>query len=119
MFGDQVYLVIIDTNQPATFSTADAIFVPRNKRAAEEVPGEPVYLRHERSHVRVTMATGDVLCVLEECVKKINANTAQPENFLRQVFAVCMCVVLQKLKVKRCYNVVYACYKRRGSSNVS
>ncbi|XP_006780338.1 U3 small nucleolar ribonucleoprotein protein MPP10 [Neolamprologus brichardi] len=28
------------------------------------------------------MASGDVLGVLEECVKKINANTAQPENFL-------------------------------------
>ncbi|XP_045888064.1 U3 small nucleolar ribonucleoprotein protein MPP10 isoform X2 [Micropterus dolomieu] len=29
-----------------------------------------------------TMASGDVWSVLEECVKKINANTAQPENFL-------------------------------------
>uniref|UniRef100_A0A3P8TNN1 U3 small nucleolar ribonucleoprotein protein MPP10 n=1 Tax=Amphiprion percula TaxID=161767 RepID=A0A3P8TNN1_AMPPE len=28
------------------------------------------------------MATGDVWSVLEECVKKINANTAQPEKFL-------------------------------------
>lgn len=28
------------------------------------------------------MASGDVWSVLEECVKKINANTAQPENFL-------------------------------------
>ncbi|XP_063349021.1 U3 small nucleolar ribonucleoprotein protein MPP10 [Pelmatolapia mariae] len=28
------------------------------------------------------MASGDVFSVLEECVKKINANTAQPENFL-------------------------------------
>ncbi|XP_005937259.1 U3 small nucleolar ribonucleoprotein protein MPP10 [Haplochromis burtoni] len=28
------------------------------------------------------MASGDVFGVLEECVKKINANTAQPENFL-------------------------------------
>uniref|UniRef100_A0A668RDU7 U3 small nucleolar ribonucleoprotein protein MPP10 n=1 Tax=Oreochromis aureus TaxID=47969 RepID=A0A668RDU7_OREAU len=28
------------------------------------------------------MASGDVFSVLEECVKKINANTGQPENFL-------------------------------------
>uniref|UniRef100_A0A665TKP0 U3 small nucleolar ribonucleoprotein protein MPP10 n=1 Tax=Echeneis naucrates TaxID=173247 RepID=A0A665TKP0_ECHNA len=28
------------------------------------------------------MANGDMWSVLEECVKKINANTAQPENFL-------------------------------------
>ncbi|XP_026233819.1 U3 small nucleolar ribonucleoprotein protein MPP10 [Anabas testudineus] len=28
------------------------------------------------------MASGDLCSVLEECVKKINANTAQPENFL-------------------------------------
>ncbi|XP_069030373.1 U3 small nucleolar ribonucleoprotein protein MPP10 [Embiotoca jacksoni] len=28
------------------------------------------------------MASGDVWSVLEKCVKKINANTAQPENFL-------------------------------------
>ncbi|XP_044062227.1 U3 small nucleolar ribonucleoprotein protein MPP10 [Siniperca chuatsi] len=28
------------------------------------------------------MASGDVWSVLEECVNKINANTAQPENFL-------------------------------------
>uniref|UniRef100_A0A3Q0R9R2 U3 small nucleolar ribonucleoprotein protein MPP10 n=1 Tax=Amphilophus citrinellus TaxID=61819 RepID=A0A3Q0R9R2_AMPCI len=28
------------------------------------------------------MASGDMLSVLEECVKKINASTAQPENFL-------------------------------------
>ncbi|XP_073320116.1 U3 small nucleolar ribonucleoprotein protein MPP10 [Pagrus major] len=28
------------------------------------------------------MASGDMLSVLEECVKKINANTEQPENYL-------------------------------------
>lgn len=63
------------------------------------------------------MASGDVWSVLEECVKKINANTAQPETFLRQVFTVCMSVVLQKLKVKCCFKVVYACSKTRGLSS--
>lgn len=29
------------------------------------------------------MASGDVLSLLENCVKKLHANTAQPENFLR------------------------------------
>ncbi|KAM9367084.1 LOW QUALITY PROTEIN: U3 small nucleolar ribonucleoprotein MPP10 [Symphorus nematophorus] len=58
------------------------MFVSRNKTAAEEFLCEPVYLRHTRSHMGETMASGDVLSVLEECVKKINANTAQPENFL-------------------------------------
>ncbi|KAF0043119.1 hypothetical protein F2P81_004456 [Scophthalmus maximus] len=34
--------------------------------------------------------------VLEECVKTINANTAQPADFLRQVSAVCMMVVVER-----------------------
>lgn len=56
---------------------------------------------HTVTHVGATMASDDVLSVLEECVKTINANTAQPENFLRQVFAVCLyaCVVKKLLKV--------------------
>lgn len=41
------------------------------------------------------MATGDTKNVLEECLKKINANTAQPESFLRQVFVVFMLVMLK------------------------
>lgn len=32
------------------------------------------------------MASGDVLDLLEDCAQRIQANTAQPENFLRQVF---------------------------------
>lgn len=60
------------------------------------------------------MASDDVLSVLEECVKTINANTTQPENFLRQVFAVCSyaCVVKKLLNV-----VVDACLKRSGSAS--
>ncbi|XP_068568904.1 U3 small nucleolar ribonucleoprotein protein MPP10 [Cebidichthys violaceus] len=34
------------------------------------------------THVGETMASGDMLSVLEECVKTINSTTAQPENFL-------------------------------------
>lgn len=41
------------------------------------------------------MATGDTKNVLEECLKKINANTAQLERFLRQVFTVFMLVMLK------------------------
>ncbi|XP_054467526.1 U3 small nucleolar ribonucleoprotein protein MPP10 [Anoplopoma fimbria] len=53
------------------------------KAAAEEFLGGPVYLRHSMAtHVGEKMASGDVLSVLEECVKTINANTAQPDNFL-------------------------------------
>lgn len=60
------------------------MFVPRNQVAGtERFLGEPVYVRHRQPHMWGTiMASGDVLGVLEECVKKINANTAQPENFL-------------------------------------
>lgn len=62
------------------------------------------------------MASGDVWSVLEECVKKINANTAQPENFLRQVFAVCTGALLKNL-----FNVVAASLtqqkKRKGSTS--
>lgn len=32
------------------------------------------------------MASGLTATVLEDCLKKINANTAQPDNFLRYVF---------------------------------
>lgn len=32
------------------------------------------------------MASGPLVTVLEDCLKKINANTAQPVNFLRCVF---------------------------------
>lgn len=49
----------------------------------------------------VMMASGDVWSVLEDCLEKINANTSQPENFLRQVFAVFMHAMLKKrLKVE-------------------
>ncbi|XP_047436722.1 U3 small nucleolar ribonucleoprotein protein MPP10 [Mugil cephalus] len=61
------------------------MFVPRNQRtAAAQFLGEPVYLRHTTlSHMSGgTMASGDVWSVLEDCVKTINANTAQPEKFL-------------------------------------
>ncbi|KAF1392768.1 hypothetical protein PFLUV_G00031490 [Perca fluviatilis] len=34
------------------------------------------------THVGEKMASGDVWSVLEECLKEINVNTAQPENFL-------------------------------------
>lgn len=44
-----------------------------------------------------TMASEAMLSVLEECVKTIQANTAQPENFLRQVFAVCVFVLLKSM----------------------
>lgn len=43
------------------------------------------------------MASGGEWSVLGECLKKVNANTAQPENFLRQVFAVFVLVMLEKL----------------------
>lgn len=83
--------IIVYTNQPATFSTADAIFVSGNQTAAEEFLGEPVYLRHRRTRMwGGNMAGADEWSVLEECVKKINTNTAQPENFLRQVSAACV-----------------------------
>lgn len=104
--------IIVDTNQPATFSTADAMFVSRC--ISEPNNSGRVFRRTYLSatqtvtHVGEKMASGDVWSVLEECLKKINVNTAQPENFLRQVFAVCMFVLLKKL-----LNVVYACLKRR------
>lgn len=88
--------IIVNIDQPATFSTADAMFVLRNQvAAAEEFLGEPVYVGHRHSaiHVGRNMASGDVWSVLEECVKTINGNTAQPANFLRQVFVFCMFVV--------------------------
>lgn len=47
------------------------------------------------------MASGEVWSVLEECVKKINAITAQPENFLRQVFAVFVPVLSENLFKRR------------------
>lgn len=38
------------------------------------------------------MASGELGTVLEDCLKKINANTAQPDNFLR-----CVCYFEQHL----------------------
>ncbi|XP_031179984.2 U3 small nucleolar ribonucleoprotein protein MPP10 [Sander lucioperca] len=78
--------IIVDTNQPATFSTADAMFVSRC--ISEPNNSGRVFRRTYLSatqtvtHVGEKMASGDVWSVLEECLKKINVNTAQPENFL-------------------------------------
>ncbi|MEQ2175908.1 hypothetical protein GOODEAATRI_022580, partial [Goodea atripinnis] len=85
-------------HKPATFSTADAMFVPRNQSAtSEEFPLEPVYLRHSDGHTcEGVMANGEMRRVLEDCVKIINDNTAQPENFLRQV--ACMSQKIQELE---------------------
>lgn len=59
------------------------------------------------------MASGDTKNVLEECLKKINANTAQLESFLRQVFAVFMLAML----AKGCRGVLYGCLKGSVSAN--
>ncbi|XP_059216018.1 U3 small nucleolar ribonucleoprotein protein MPP10 [Centropristis striata] len=59
------------------------MFVPRNQTAAGCVSRRACLPATQTdTHVGATMASGDVWSVLEECVKKINANTAQPENFL-------------------------------------
>lgn len=95
MFGSKI---IIDTNQPATFSTADAMFVSRNQNSSGRVSRRaclPVTQRVTQTRMWEMMAAGDVSSVLEESIKKINANTAQPESFLRQVFTVFMLVMLK------------------------
>lgn len=64
------------------------MFVARNQAAAaaEVFHIEPVYLRHWPAHAcEGNMANGEMMRLLEDCVKIINDNTAQPENFLRQV----------------------------------
>ncbi|KAM4744794.1 U3 small nucleolar ribonucleoprotein MPP10 [Anableps anableps] len=61
------------------------MFVPRNQAvtAAEVFHLEPVYQRHSDGHTcEGNMASGEMRRVLEDCVKIINDNTAQPENFL-------------------------------------
>ena len=85
------------------------MFVSRNQSSSGRVSRRACLpATHTVTHVGATMASGDVLSVLEECVKKLNANTAQPENFLRQVFAVFMCVLLKMLLAV----VVHACLKK-------
>lgn len=51
------------------------------------------------------MASGDLWSVLGACLEKINANTSQPENFLRQVFAIFMHGNVEKA-FKGSHNVV-------------
>lgn len=72
-------------NLPATFSAADAIFgrsEPKKDRGifyGACLCATPSYTCEETA----IMASGDVLSLLENCVKKLHANTAQSENFLR------------------------------------
>lgn len=100
VFGRKRIIDTNHTNQPATFSTADAMFVSRNLNSSGRVSRRaclPVTQRVTQTRMWEMMATGDVNSVLEESIKKINANTAQPESFLRQVFSVFMLVMLKKL----------------------
>lgn len=54
------------------------------------------------------MASGELGTVLEDCLKKINAKTAQPDNFLR---CVCINISICSKEFLECCNVsVFACF---------
>lgn len=63
---------------------------PEPKERRKSFSESMFYLLHRQAvsgiHMWLTMASGGVSDVLDDCIKKINANTAQLENFLRQVF---------------------------------